>query len=74
MEICAWPCGNTGDEAQNCMEIRREETFPQNTDGRVGRHLVDQWDKGVTTSKNYICTGAETGHVWGINYKWFSVK
>lgn len=42
MQVGAWPCGNTGDEARNCMEITGEETFQQNLEGRAGRHLVVQ--------------------------------
>lgn len=48
------------------MEIRREETFAQNLEGRVGRHAMGYGDKGIPASKNCICKGAETGLVWEI--------
>ena len=66
MEVCAWPCESTRDEAQNCTEITGQDTFQQNLEGRVGRHLVDQGDNGIPVSENSLCTAAETGLVWEI--------
>ena len=30
MEVCAWPCESTRNEAENCMEITGQDTSQQN--------------------------------------------